>query len=145
MKLRWVESMSVGVQEFDNDHKRMLALIAEIAAAWCRKEQDLARGQITDLQALTQDHIVRERAFLERIGFPRLEAAIAAQEELLSHIAALKAVNPKDASAMISSTEEAFVTYLLRGDVNYKSFVEFAGLSDVAPAGRTPGGIRGSC
>jgi hemerythrin len=139
MKLRWVESMSVGVQQFDNDHKRMLTLMAEIAAAWRQGQREPAHERIIDLQALTEDHIVRERAFLVRIRFPRLEAAITAQEELLSHIAALRAAAPEDASAMISSMEEAFVAYLLRGDVNYKSFVEFAGLSDVAPAGRRPG------
>jgi hypothetical protein len=60
---------------------------------------------------------------------------IAAQKELLSHVAGLKTAEPEDASAIISTMEEAFVAYLLRGDVNYKSFVEFAGLSDAAPRG----------
>jgi hemerythrin len=135
MKLRWMDSMSVGVTEFDNDHKQMLRLMKEIAADLRRGKEEPARDRIIDLQALTQGHIVRERAFLQRVGFPQLEAAIAAQEELLAHIAILKVVARKDARAMISAMEDAFVTYLLRGDLNYKSFVEFAGLSDVVPVG----------
>jgi hemerythrin len=135
MKLRWLDSMSVGVAEFDNDHRQMLQLMADISTDLGQGKEKPATQRIIDLQALTRGHIVRERAFLQHIGFPRLEVAIAAQEELLSHIAALKAVPRKDANAMISDMEEAFVTYLLRGDVNYKSFVEFAGLSDVPSFG----------
>ena len=136
MKLRWLDSMSVGVMEFDNDHKQMLQLMAEIAADLRQGKEEPARQRIIDLQALTQSHIVRERLFLQRIRFPHVEAAITAQKELLSHITTLEAVAPKDARAMVSLMEEAFVTYLLRGEVNYKCFVEFAGHSDVPSCDR---------
>ena len=39
MKLRWLDSMSVGVPVFDNDHKQMLRLMAEIAAEVAQRER----------------------------------------------------------------------------------------------------------
>jgi hemerythrin len=130
MGLRWLNSMSVGVAEFDKDHQHMLLLLREIAAALLEGNLERARSQANKLQTLAGDHTAREEAFLRRIGFPGLEAVMAVQHESLSRIAALKNATPEDGSNPIASMEDAFVTYLLRGDINYKSFVEAAGVSD---------------
>ncbi len=39
---------------------------------------------------------------------------------------------PEDGSNTIASMEDAFVAYLPRADINYKSFVEAAGVSDTS-------------
>ena len=129
MTLVWRNSMSVGVAEFDRDHQGML-LLQEIAAVLAAGDQAHARSLTANLLALAEDHTAREVAFLRRIGFPEVEVVIAAQQDSLSRIAALKDATPGEKPDLIASMEEALVAYLLRADINYKSFVEAAGRSD---------------
>jgi hemerythrin len=86
--------MSVGVAEFDEDHQRMLLLLQEIAAVLAAGDRTHARALTDNLLALAEDHTAREEAFLRRIGFPEVEMMIAAQQEGLSRIAALKDATP---------------------------------------------------
>ena len=130
MTLVWRNSMSVGVAEFDRDHQRMLLLLQEIAAVLAAGDQAHARSLTANLLALAEDHTAREVAFLRRIGFPEVEVVIAAQQDSLSRIAALKDATPGEKLDLIASMEEAFVAYLLRADIKFKSFVEAAGRSD---------------
>ena len=122
--------MSVGVAEFDGDHQRMLLLLQEITAVLAAGDRAHARALTGNLLALAEDHTAREEAFLRRIGFPEVEMVIAAQQDGLSRIAALKDAMPGEGPDLIASTEDALVAYLLRADINYKSFVEAAGCSD---------------
>jgi hypothetical protein len=55
---------------------------------------------------------------------------IAAQQDSLSRIAALKDATPGEGPDLIASMEDALVAYLLRADLSYKSFVEATGCSD---------------
>ena len=130
MTLGWRDSMSVGVAEFDADHQRMLLLLQEIAAVLAAGDQAHARALTANLLALAEDHTAREEAFLRRIGFPGVEMVVAAQQDSLSRIAALKDATPEEGPDLIASMEDAFLAYLLRADIKYKSFVEAAGRSD---------------
>ena len=123
--------MSVGVAEFDGDHQRMLLLLLqEIAAVLAAGDQAHARALTANLLALAEDHTAREEAFLRRIGFPGVEMVVAAQQDSLSRIAALKDATPGEGPDLIASMEDALVAYLLRADLSYKSFVEATGCSD---------------
>jgi hemerythrin-like metal-binding protein len=130
MVLRWQESMSVGVAEFDRDHQRMLDLAQKTIAVLAEGARGRARKLIDSLLIFTADHTAREEAFLRRISYPRVEDVAAVQRDAVSRIAALKEAAPEDARKQIAAIEDAFVAYLLRADINYKSFVEAAGLSD---------------
>jgi hemerythrin-like metal-binding protein len=138
MKLRWLDSISVGVAEFDKYHKRMLKLMAEIAAALRQGKHERVCERIAALRACFEDHVAREEAFLQGIGFPGLAPLVKTHEETRSHIAALEAATIGEAGAIISRIEEATVAYLLRGDLNYKSYVEFVGCCEAARAWKPP-------
>lgn len=130
---RWLDGMSVGVVEFDDDHRRMIALLREISDAVHRGETTKAVQLSNQLATLAADHIAREEAFLQRIGFPGTDTVIGAQKENLGRIAALATrlmANPQDGADIAIAMSDAFVAYLLRGDINYKSYVEMTGMSD---------------
>jgi hemerythrin len=122
--------MSVGFAKFDRDHQHMLLLADEIWTALSEGGQEHARALVDRLLALAGEHIAGEEAFLRRIGFPGVEAILAVQRDSLSRIAALKDAMAGDAQTLLAEMRDAFVTYLLRADINYKSFVEDAGESD---------------
>ena len=124
MGLRWLKSMSVGVVEFDNDHQHMILLMEEIAAALTAGDGQRACALADNLSVLAYDHTAREEVFLRRIGFPGLESLIAAQHDSLSRIATLTDAVREAGPDVIASMRDALLTYLLRADINYKSYVE---------------------
>jgi hemerythrin len=130
MDFQWRESMSVGVAEFDRDHQHLLGLAEKTAAALTEGAQGRARELINSLLVLAADHTAREQAFLRRIGYPGVDHVTAVQRDALSRIAMLYEATPEETGKQIADIGDAFIAYLLRADINYKSFVEAAGLSD---------------
>jgi hemerythrin-like metal-binding protein len=130
MDLQWRESMSVGVAEFDRDHQHLLGLAQKLVAALTEGAQGRARELINSLLVVAADHTIREQAFLRGIGYPEVDHVAAVQREALSRIAMLNEAAPEETSKQIDAMGGAFIAYLLRADINYKSFVEAAGLSD---------------
>jgi hemerythrin len=103
VRLRWLNSVSAGVAEFNGDHNRMFQLLAKTAAALLEGKQERARALMGDLLAPAHDHTAREETFLRRIGFPGVENVIAVQNDGLPRIATLRTATPEDAGAPISS------------------------------------------
>jgi hemerythrin len=130
MAIKWQESMSVGVVEFDRDHQHMLGLAQKTVAALAEGDQGLARELMNSLLVFAADHAARETAFLHRIDYPAVDHIAAVQRDALSRLATLNKAAPEEAGEQIAALEDTFVAYLLRADINYKSFVEAAGLSD---------------
>ena len=78
MLLMWTENLSVGVKDFDDDHKRLIRMINELHGAF--KDED-AQGKIAAeeikialhrLQNYFKSHCRREEEFMEKTGFPGL-------------------------------------------------------------------------
>lgn len=132
-EFRWLDSMSVGIAEFDDDHRRIVALLGRIAEGLERGDQTTAIGLAAELTDLVSDHIRREGAFLRRIKFPDADNVVAVQHENMARLCALAdgmRTQSGDGGQIAMDMTKAFVAYLLRADINYKSFVEHMGLTD---------------
>lgn len=131
--LRWLDSMSVGIASFDNDHKLVIALLGEIATAANAGSIERAVEHAAELMLVAAEHTDREERFLRAAGYPGTDTVIAAQRTNLAVIANLAEMvgkTPAEASRSAQEMAEAFVNYLLRADINYKSYVEMAGFAD---------------
>jgi hemerythrin-like metal-binding protein len=134
VRLPWLDSMSVGILEFDADHREFIDLVNAIAVK--QEERDLKGVQELGrrLKTLAVNHQRREEDFLTQIGYPNKDQLIAAQSGSLERIARLidaMSTDPKDADLRVQDMQNALVEYLLCADINFKSFIEAAGLSDV--------------
>jgi len=132
---RWLESMSVGVDEFDSDHKRCIALLDEIRTALGEGRLSEARETSQALLHLVEDHVCREEAFLQRLGYPNTETVINAQKDSMARIKAVSEMiveRPQDAGVFVTTMQNAVIAYLLRADINFKSFVQAVGLARLA-------------
>ncbi len=125
--LNWVDSMSVGIAEFDDAHKGYIRALKNIAAALDGGRTDEAARLCASFQALAREHGLREVAFLRRKRFPQIQNVIDSQEATQAKIAVLLGAVRQDvaeARRMIDDMNMAVVAYLLRGDINFKSFVQ---------------------
>ena len=125
--LNWVDGMSVGIAEFDEAHKGYIATLNAIAAALDGGRIDEAERLCVGFLALAREHGHRELAFLRRKGFPQIQVILETQEATQAKIEQLLGAIRQDADAarrMVDAMEMAVVTYLLCGDINFKSFVQ---------------------
>jgi len=130
----WIDGMSVGVVEFDEDHKRCIALLEDVEAAVEAGSLSLAAELCAALVQFMTDHCRREEAFLRRIGYSGIDDLIAVQNanvERLRKISLGMSEHPQAVAQLAADMRSALVDYLLRGDINYKSYVDYVGASDL--------------
>lgn len=72
-ELVWNEGMSVGIEAIDNDHKKIIELLARLANAHVTQLSEQAIGEIfVELERYVAEHFTREEALLEKIGYSDL-------------------------------------------------------------------------
>lgn len=128
--LRWLNGMSVGVDQLDVDHRRYFDFLREIEIALKDGQDDLAKSLGQKFLDFVDEHGKREEGFLRKIKYPQIDHIIAGQhkmrgeaERLVEH---LRASNPGSLE-IINEIRKAMVDYLLRGDINFKSYVDDVG------------------
>lgn len=73
--IEWTQDLSVGVQELDDQHKKMLAFINALFEAVTHTDNAEDMRRIADqLMVYTEEHFTTEEEFMRRCGFPALAA-----------------------------------------------------------------------
>ncbi len=88
-KLAWRDEYSVGVEAFDNDHKKLLELIVRMFRVW-QKQSEKSRREggktIAELLEYTESHFSREEGLMKKHGYPGLEAHRREHEEMKTKV-----------------------------------------------------------
>jgi hemerythrin-like metal-binding protein len=80
MYLHWTDKLSVGIDQFDDDHKRLIGIVNELnnaieaAGATGEIEKEEIDIVLNRLENYTKYHCDREEAFMEKTGYPGLNA-----------------------------------------------------------------------
>lgn len=126
-KYRWLDAMSVGIDEFDTDHGKFFATLYALDDALMNEDRDKALTLSDDLLALMQDHMQREIDYLRQCNYPGLDKILEAQTQSSAAVEKLHYLvrhDPQGAMHAIFDMQSSLMNYLLDGDTNYKSFVE---------------------
>ncbi|WP_096704020.1 hypothetical protein [Magnetospirillum sp. 15-1] len=128
----WVDALSVGVDEFDRAHREQLNTIGEVEAALGRGDRAEA---VMRLEHLLQ-HLIRHQAeevdLLVRTSYPGIDHIRETQSANLARLNRLREQVETggalpDARRIATEMRMAFVDYLLKGDINFKSHLDMAG------------------
>jgi hemerythrin len=126
MLLIWTDNLSVGVKEFDDDHKRLIRMINELHGAL----QDVdAEGKIAEveieialhrLENYFTTHCLSEEKSMERTGFPGLKEHRQEHQKFFAAVAEMSqrfrgSRNPRHATELMQfmydwQTDHIFVT-----------------------------------
>jgi len=86
---RWEERHSVGVQQFDSDHRELLDLAEKLVTGPLRGELFVEDGDVLDdLVIRAKEHFSHEERLLELVGYPHLVEHHDQHERLLQEIQA---------------------------------------------------------
>jgi len=71
--MQWDDTMSVGVDEMDEQHKALIAMINEAFEAIQRHDEHMLSALIDKMREYAIMHFHAEEELLEKYGFPELE------------------------------------------------------------------------
>ena len=89
--LVWDDGMSVGIDAIDDDHKKLIAILAQLMSAKHRAlpNQDIDKI-FYQLERYTSLHFSREEALLEQISYKKIVAHKQSQQQFIDKIPQLK-------------------------------------------------------
>ncbi|HYH18162.1 MAG TPA: bacteriohemerythrin [Azospirillum sp.] len=70
--IAWNDGMSVGIEDLDNDHRTLIDLINQVAAADSRRDRINLEAVLDELIDYTVFHFDKEEKHMERAGYPEL-------------------------------------------------------------------------
>lgn len=130
----WVDALSVGVDEFDRAHREQLNTIGEIEAALGQGKREEACALLDRLLRHLVSHQAEEMELLVRTDYPGIDHIREVQGANLARLERLRdmvetGTDLPDARRIATEMRMAFVDYLLKGDINFKSHLDMAGIA----------------
>ncbi len=87
----WKDEYSIGIQQIDNQHKKILAFIEEIFESIRDSREDLIINEILDdLLEYSKYHFGLEMKLFEEYSYRKIDEHIKAHEHFINEITALK-------------------------------------------------------
>jgi hemerythrin len=132
--MEWTERMSVGVTQFDNEHKRLVALINELFDAVQAGRGREALGKILDeLIEYTKSHFTNEEHLMAKNGYPNLDTHKKEHEALTKQVLDVQRKYHAGATAMLSMEVMTFlknwlVKHIQGTDKQYGPFLNAKGV-----------------
>lgn len=119
--LEWSEALSVGFEEIDDDHKKLIGMVNELNdAVAAGRAADVVGEVLEDLISYTAWHFRHEERLMQTHGYPGYSAHKAQHEELVDAATALQAkfVNgdPDVASTLLPFLKDWLTNHILGTD-----------------------------
>lgn len=133
-RLEWLKSFETGVPEIDQDHRNLFSLATRIGEKVASQDGDFA-DILAEFIDQAQKHFAREEEILRVAKFPGLKAHKRYHDSLLAKALELKAVcdaeeEPKQAGICYSAMVDFLIDDIVRGDSQFKSFLDHVGVPD---------------
>ena len=128
-ELIWNEGMSVGIDAIDEDHKKIIAILAKLTSAEHGKTSEKTINAIfTELESYIALHFSREEALLEQVCYADLKAHKASHEKFIEYLPRLKeewlTKNCVDCCEKVTAfLHQWIVKHILIDDLNYASSI----------------------
>jgi len=132
VSIAWNDTLVVGDESIDADHRRMMELIATLETAAPGPVDCTAVGAtLAELARLTAEHFTREEALQEAVGFPDRDAHRTSHVMLLKRLDAIMAHYADGCdevrSGIIRTLGDSLATWLVghivNNDMEFKSYV----------------------
>ena len=130
-RIVWSEAMSVGHPELDNDHRVLIDLINQLAAADDCNDRASAEFVIDELIQYTMQHFAREEELLERLDYHELTQHMGSHVALTRRVMALRERFVTGLSNRLSTDILDFLStwlanHILKDDMLYAPLVKAA-------------------
>jgi hemerythrin-like metal-binding protein len=103
MLLVWTENLTVGVEEFDQEHKKLIAMVNELHGAIEAGNSKETLGIVLDqLEDYARHHCLREELLFIKTGYPDAPAHMKEHDELRQMLAGMRERHESGLGARLS-------------------------------------------
>lgn len=127
--LEWQSNLSVGVNELDDHHKQLVALINQVYDALAAADQQERVAKVlNDLVAYTHYHFDREEHYMRGAGYPEYNQHRQAHAALVEQVLELQSRFNRDPASVKAMETMDFLSrwlmqHILGQDLKYKPFL----------------------
>ena len=126
--IEWNESLNVGVEAMDSQHKRWVEIINELDDSLTNtKGPEMLKKIIKDMEDYVEFHFKEEEQLMERVGYPDIEMHKAIHEEFRERVRKLKEAALSGEMALRTQVmiviKNWFRDHILNEDRKYSKFV----------------------
>lgn len=142
-RFQWNDSMSVGSELIDSDHRALIDLINRVGESACDTADPVDCAEILDsLIAYVEYHFAREEKMMEAAGYPEVEHHRAEHAGFTNHAYQLRREFDLDATAIDTAALSVYLRnwlnhHILIQDMQYKPC--FTNAPEVDAVGRAFG------
>jgi len=130
--LLWHDFLSIGVDFIDNDHKKLLNIMVDTKSAIEAGDNNKCVKLLSSLLQEARDHFSREEKYLLEVNYPGLEEHKIYHQELLIKADTTKRIcegieTDHDLKECFDGMANFLIDDILRGDIMFKSYLEYEG------------------
>ena len=127
--MNWDEIMSVGVEEIDDQHRRLIDLINEAYEALQKHDEHRMSELIDKMSEYAQSHFESEERYLARCDFPHLEAHKVQHVQFNQTVAEFRRqqFSETNLSKIFVFLSRWLATHILESDKEYAPYLSEAG------------------
>ncbi len=127
--IRWTPDMSVGNPHLDEDHRRLVKLVNQLASADGHRDRSMAESVLDELIQYTDMHFAREEDYMRRIGFNLLDNHKEKHAFLVEQLVTLRQKFFNGLPGRLNEDVIEFLSRWLSGhilidDMRYRLFIE---------------------
>ena len=128
--LSWLPSMSVGVDQWDADHQKLLELIGKLRSSVLQKNSDEEISTVFDtLDQYLEIHLRSEEAVMKKMKYPKYIDHKMSHDSFRERLKEQQNIRRKSPDDWDSETAVKFLvnwwyTHILKEDMAYKTFFE---------------------
>lgn len=132
--MEWSEKLSVGVQQFDSEHKKLVGMVNDLFdAVQAGRGKDILGPILDGLIGYTKTHFANEERYMTQHGFPALAAHKAEHDALTKQVVEVEKKFRAGATAVLSLEVMNFlknwlVKHILGTDKGYTAFLNGKGI-----------------
>jgi len=126
--IKWRDSFSVGVPQFDDDHKILLEILNEMFVI-VRDHENINHltVEIDKLIQYSKEHFANEEAAMEKVGYPALDNHKAIHAKLLEDVLQFKkrvdSGDTETTTTFYHFLRDWLLTHIVEEDMQYKPFL----------------------
>ena len=127
--IKWTDSLSVGIDTIDEEHKKLLSMINQLqTAAHYKTDESLVESTLNDLIDYTKYHFSREEELMKRNNYPDYDAHKKMHEEMVKQVSQFIDEYRVDKTRTIENVILYLKTWLINhikgSDQNYAPYIK---------------------
>ncbi|MHC1789572.1 bacteriohemerythrin [Solidesulfovibrio sp.] len=133
--IQWDDSLAVGIDEIDSQHKSIIALINELATLQGSGDEATAAKALRFLRAYLHDHFELETELMLDLAYPQLKEHRQQHELFIDHVIFFEiekefgVVTDQMLADILAFLQDWFLTHITREDKALGVFVRTQSLS----------------